>query len=209
MDDIGVLSEKINEHENNIKQIILEADNIKKDFLFQIEFFIKKWYEDTIKNEVITNAKNTKELGTEKLKSLKEELNILIDKAHSLVNLHLSNNDIWKHENIDVINGNLDKMTLTYKLDDKFRGEINELLGYCGDLLVKYNYENTFYGDWRKDNNSKKIEYVGGYALSMEVNKLIVQYEDVLNNLSDEVYELRNAKRSKEQAEAFNLWNNA
>lgn len=209
---IETLVEEILKYESNISNLLTGIIQIKQEILLQIEVFVKEWYDEKVKNEVIKRPEHTKYIGVEQLKKLKDELRILIDNVPNLIDAYLVNNGIWKHEQLEIDEVRYNSgVSVTYKLKQSFLEEIKRLFEDCGKLLMKYGYVGSKYynPDWNIQHNSDKIVYTSKYDISKPLEKLINQYENKLINLCNEAYLLNKAKSEKEQVEALNLWDEA
>jgi hypothetical protein len=201
---------------NNTRQ---EMAPVLVTFLNETKIFVTNFYKDTIKEYVISNPDITKEYGKEGIRDLKYECRELIKMIPEMVEIYIGNKKFWSHK--CPIN-DLKKECKVYpafsthynKLDSNksIIESLRQILGYVGDLLLKYGYIKIGkYSDWEMS-NEEKFTYKGSFECTDEMKTLLKNYLEMDKELAGFINELNSIEKEKEEAEnegeAEEIWNN-
>jgi len=214
------------EYDAKIEDLIVRIDNTRQKmapvlvtFLNETKIFVTNFYKDTIKEYVISNPDITKEYGIEGIRDLKYECRELIKMIPEMVEIYIGNEKFWSHK--CPIN-DLKKECKVYpafsthynKLDSNksIIESLRQILGYVGDLLLKYGYIKIGkYSDWEMS-NEEKFTYKGSFECTDEMKTLLKNYLEMDKELAGFINELNSIEKEKEEAEnegeAEEIWNN-
>ena len=98
---IEELKQNIKNMEKEKNELKGQAEDLKEKIIQNIKENYANEIEKIVKNQVKNNPEKTKELGKEKISSMKNELNDTIKSLDSYVESILSNKDYWLHFNCD------------------------------------------------------------------------------------------------------------
>jgi hypothetical protein len=206
------LTVKINKTRHNMAPIL-------NTFLNETKIFVRNFYKDTIKEYVISNPEITKKYGKEGISDLKYECRELIKMIPEMVEMYIGNDKFWSHK--CPIN-DLKKeckvypaFSTHYNRADSNKSIIESLrhiLGYVGDLLLKYDYiKKGKYSVWQLSDD-EKFTYKGSFECSKEMKNSLENYLEMDKELAGFINELKSIEKQKDQAEgedeAEYIWNN-
>jgi hypothetical protein len=213
-------------YDEKIEDLILKIDNIRQKmapvlvtFLNETKIFVTNFYKDTIKEYVISNPDITKDYGSEGISDLKYECRKLIEMIPEMIEIYIGNEKFWSHK--CPIN-DLKKECKVYpafsthynKLDSNrsIIKSLRQILGYVGDLLLKYGYIKIGkYSDW-KMSSDEKFTYNGSIECSDEMKDSLKNYLEMDKKLAGFISEINFIEKQKEEAknecEAEEIWDN-
>lgn len=212
---IEELKQNIKNMEKEKDELKGQAEALKKKIIQNIKENYANEIEKIVKNEVKNNPEKTKELGKEKISSMKKELNDTIKSLDSHVESIMSNKDYWLHSNCD------SEKKSSYEMDrnatNAIEKGIREILGLAGKLLIKYEfcvvrseYERystalfCYYG-----NNKNRVFYQYGTCVNKELDEFIKEYGKIVSKIVINNTKLLEEKRKLDEQEALNLWDEA
>ena len=214
------------EYDAKIEDLTVRIDDTRQKmapvlatFLNETKIFVTNFYKDTIKEYVISNPDITKYYGIEGIRDLKYECRELIKMIPEMVEIYIGNEKFWSHK--CPIN-DLKKECKVYpafsthynKLDSNksIIESLRQILGYLGDLLLKYGYIKIGkYSDW-KMSNEEKFTYNGSIECTAEMKTSLKNYLEMDKELARFIIELNSIEKQKLEAEnedeAEEIWNN-
>lgn len=216
--NVNELREKIDQHLDSIQAKQESLNKIRQHIIDEIKPFIKTELQKTVDNEVTYDAIHTKELGVEKLSSMKQQLLDLLDRSDSLVEEIFSDDDFWFHVNIGT-----NKIGHTYEDDRIATQKINEgirlALGAVGKLFQVFGYIEA-QNKYRRENGSHrnfnlvsdnqpqdKLFYRGYVETPKTLQLLIEEYANRIGPLHQEYIEISDLQEKLLKQEASDLWN--
>lgn len=196
------------EKENTLKQM----ESIKEQFILECIKFSQEWVQNQAKSQVKANADLANDLGIEKLKELKEEVNNLIDEMSSLIRQYLNKEELWWHTNEDEGYYFIEQ----YKIPDKYEKQIRYAFGELGIILSKYGIVKVS-SDGSKDDYkiwAERKQY-GGYGkpmypYSIEVSKSMIdimnRYIEKIKEAQEKNKEIKRLTEEKKKSDISELW---
>ena len=214
------------EYDGKIEDLTSKIDNTRQKmapvlitFLNETEIYVTKFYKDTIKEYVVSHPDITKEYGKEGIRDLKYECRELIKLIPEIVEMHLGTDKFWSHK--CPIN-DLKKeckvypaFSTHYNISDSNKRIIESLrhiLGYLGDLLLKYGYIKIGkYSEW-KISEDDEFKYKGSIECTPEMKTSLKTYLEMDKELAGLINEVKAIEKQKKEAEgkdeAEEIWNN-
>ena len=142
----------ISEYDEKIEDLTIRIDKTRQKmapvlitFLNETQIFVTNFYKETIKEYVISNPDITKDYGKEGIQDLKYECRELIKMIPDMVENYMGTDMFWSHK--CPIN-DLKKeckiypaFSTHYNKSDSYKSlieSLRQILGYLGDLLLKY-----------------------------------------------------------------------
>jgi len=214
------------EYNKKIEDLTVEIDKTRHNmapvlitFLNETKIFVTKFYKDTIKEYVISNPDITKNYGKAGISDLKYECRELIKMIPEMVEMYIGNDKFWSHKcPINDLKNECKvypAFSTHYNRSDSNKSIIESLrhiLGYVGDLLLKYSYiKKGKYSVWQISDDEKFI-YKGNIECSKEMKNSLENYLEMDKELAGFINELKLIEKEKEKAEgedeAEDIWNN-
>lgn len=185
-------------------------------FIEVIGLYLREWGEQLMDRTIEGNLDHTKQLESDKLGEMKQEVTDLFDKYPKLAEETMGNIVDWVHrsENLEISTD----IQSQYDLRDKCIKSMDEvvrlLIGRIGAIIVKYGFnESGTTSNWAAVGEG---EYRYSYGLSdygLSYGEQYRQYKEeyrlAINEYLQAVAELQRATKAKDAAEAKNLWDNA
>ena len=209
---IGDLKFKINKTRQDMAPVLIT-------FLNETKIFVTNFYKDTIKEYVISNPDITKNHGKEGISDLKYECRELIKMIPEMVEMYIGNDKFWSHKCPITDLKNECKIypafSTHYNRSDPNKSIIESLrhiLGYLGDLLLKYGYiKKGKYSVWQMSYD-EKFTYNRSIECSKEMKDSLKNYLEMDKHLAGFINELKSNEKQLEGAEgeeeAEDIWNN-
>jgi hypothetical protein len=213
------------EYDIKIRDLTVQIDKTRQkmapvliSFLNETEIYVTNFYKDTIKEYVVSHPDITKEYGKEGIRDLKYECRELIKLIPEIVEIHLGTDEFWSHK--CPIN-DLKKeckvypaFSTHYNISDSNKRIIESLrhiLGYLGDLLLKYGYIKTGkYSEW-KLSEDEEFTYKGHIQCTPEMKTSLKTYLEMDKELAGLINKVKAIEKQKKEAEGKNeaeeIWN--
>jgi hypothetical protein len=213
------------EYDEKIEDLIVKIDKTRQKmapilltFLNETKIFVTKFYKDTVKEYVISNPDITKNYGKEGISDLKYECRELIKMIPEMIESYIGNDKFWSHK--CPVN-DLKKECKVYPTFSTHYDRTNTksimeslrpILGYVGNLLLKYGYiKKGKYSIWKM--SDEKFVYHGNFDCTPEMNTSLKEYLEMDKVLAGLINELKSIEKQKEEAvnkgEAEEIWNNS
>jgi hypothetical protein len=210
--DTSQYDSQIQDAQSDIKKMQGSMDTVRLAFVESTTRYISEWTEKSIERAVTSKPETTKSIGMERLKDLKSALKKLLSEIPSLVPQHIKQDSLWPHRTelpADIYKKSLPIFELKRKTSEELREGVRDLLGYAGQLLVEYGYEESGKdGSW-EERAGKPPRYKYGFSWSNEMSTNLKEYVELLESYVDTHIKVINLKREKAEAEAKNLWDEA
>jgi hypothetical protein len=209
--DLNTIIKQIKEYEANTNDLKVKLDEGSNIIVKDIKKFIKQKYQQEVESHVKTNTENTKGLGLDKLRELKQELIELIEKSSLLVDKYVTD-DIWTHKNyvINIHNEFNQSYAIKTNTTKNIDSAIRNAYGHLGQLLNKYGYIKYLNGsDWEKHYSSEIPRFRFSLCISDELQNSIDNYILLHEELHKVYVQLNRATKQKEEKEATDLWEQA
>lgn len=215
---VNELREKISQHEDSIRIQQQALCELRRSIVEEIKPFVKTELKKNVEDQVKSDFEHTKELGHDKLASMKQQLLDLLDSSDSIVEKMFSDDALWIH-----VNYNADGSSYAFESQERAkemmdRG-IRAVLGEVGRLLKNFGYI-EFGSIYRFDNHSHrsfnlvsgnqaqaKLFYRGCVSKPTPLEQLIDEYVKKIGPLHEECVEVSNLKTALLKQEAVDLWN--
>jgi hypothetical protein len=213
-------------YDKKIEDLIVRVDKTREKmvpvlntFLNGTEMFVTNFYKDTIKEYVLSNPNITKEHDKEGIRDLRFECRELLKMIQEIVQMHIGNDKFWSHK--CTIN-DLKKECKIYPAffthynrsdaNNDIIESLRHILGYVGELLLKYSYiKKEKYSNW-KMSDDEKFTYKGSIECTPEMKTSLKNYLELDKELAGFINELKSIEKQKEEAEgraeAEELWDN-
>lgn len=203
---------QIQEARSELEQLRKRMATVRLAFLKAAEGFCAEWFQKTIESAVISKPEVSKSLGVERLRELKSELKQLIDKVPDLVKQHLAQERYWPHFTElpdDIHERGLTAYDIGKRASDGLHYGGRELLGYAGQLLIAYSFDDAGIGSAWEKRPGKPPRYRYGYSWSTEMDTLWKEYTELIDSLVETTIKLGRSEKAKAAAEAKYLWDQA
>ncbi len=198
---------------------IEDAKAQKEAVMTKLESLVEEYIDTTVRllgiespamieATVANNPAITEKLGLEKLRELKGKVKDVLTKLPALTREHLNSNEIWEHRQaVPMANLSIVRDELTNKVD----GALRQIIGYLGELIVKYGYSRAGGGpNWNVQMNKPPLytgrEFQQTFA---EYRKMKTQYQQLMRTLVDSHQDVARLQQVKERAIAKDLWDQA
>lgn len=197
---------KIRKLRSKENKLITRMENRRQELIKSTEKFISNWYSKYVENVVKSYPEVTKSIDLDGVKSIKSELQELIEEVQGIVEERLSPKELWSHfyqETQMSVEDFIYGVKKPRILDDVIRS----LLSGAIPLLDKHGYEkaahelDTILGNpLRRDD---RLDW------SSTMDATIESYSDLHKHLSDITAKIKNTERERILAEAEDLWKRA
>jgi hypothetical protein len=197
---------KIRKLRSKENKLITKMENRRQEFIKSTEKFISNWYSKYVENVVKSYPEVTKLIDLDGVKSIKSELQELIEEVQGIIEERLSPKELWSHfyqETQMAVEDFIYSVKKPRILDDVIRS----LLSGAIPLLDKHGYEkaahelDTILGNpLRRDD---RLDW------SSTMDATIESYSDLHKQLSDITAKIKNTERERILAEAEDLWKRA
>lgn len=211
--DLNELTISIEDGRKEIDETLDSMDKSKFLFIDSSIEFIKEWCQKEIEKNVKTNTENTKVLGVENLRELKNDINQLLTQIPQLSEQLINDDNIWVHKYYTKYDALVD-LNGNYGIKNNVKMNINlairKILGYPGNLLIKYKYlENGNTSDWQNDFHDGILKYRHAPKWPQNMESIYNEYCENIDKLFKAEYHLKQNVKQKEELEALNLWEQA
>lgn len=194
------------EAEAQVEGLKKEMEQFKHEFKMHLIPFVQQWYKDFARNTVSDEPNLVKELGVEKLREIKDEVNELIEDVPNLVDSYMDNNELWWHLRKDR-RPKLERR----KISDEIDKEIRSLLMDIAILLHKYGFMEANGGalshEFQHGSGSyAKPIYPLGVQYSNELEDTHSNYITRVDRTVAALHRIEKLKEEKEVQNAGDLW---
>lgn len=214
------MKKSIEEYTREIEALKRKNEDTIKLLEEQSSVLVEKSIEflkDKVKNEIESGVKNnptrTKELAENgQLKDMKDAMNKLLQEVPQKTTDTMSDDKVFIHRSIQP---GRNKSTYEYKdiVEKKYREAYQSVVGFAGEILNEFGYikvGNDYNGcsEWQYISGSRgKIKYGYGFDLR-QIEDDWKKYTDTLMLYYEDLRKYHFLIKSKEEAEAINLWDN-
>jgi len=208
--ELNEFNNKIAENELKVNDLKIKLEELNNIIVNEMRNYIECKYQKDIESNVRENTKNTKRLGIENLRLLKQDVNELIETIPLLIQKYIdSSTNFWEYNNYIISDNEFNqKYNLKYQIKGNIRKVTDNLYAHLGFILIKYGYSE--YGRyWVKqyDSDIPKCNY--GHVVSGQLDKISDEYIVIFEKFHDSLVELNKLKKDKEEYEAIDLWERA
>lgn len=215
---VDTIKRQIDQENTNQETIVKTLDLYRVEIIGQIKPFVKEKVKNIVESEVKQKAEQTKALGTDKLKAMKQQLTILVEQSDELVDAVFRHDELWLHINYSIYpNGDSwgQKRNNVKKAEDNIIRGVKKILGKAGKILIDYGYakagskyERT--SQWQQDDDNE-IVYGSNYGFQIprDLEKRISDYCSQIEKLHDVIEKMDKLKRELSEQEAIDLWEQA
>lgn len=127
---------EIQQVELKIEESKVEMANAYDEFMKETVEFFKEWYLEEAKRTVVNNPEIAVNLGEEKLRKLKGEVNELAGGTEKIVKEKLDIDGIWWHK----VENKLDYVTYSIRLPDFLQTKFEIIAGVLGVIFEGYGF---------------------------------------------------------------------
>lgn len=215
---------QISEYDEKIRQAKTRKDNsfnemekLCENYIEYYITFLQTEFPRIVENSVSENPETTQSLGIEKLRELKSELKTVVDNIPEIVRQQFDKDYIWEHRQDlpkDFEKETLPAFDLTHSAGKKVREQWHEIMGYIGQLIVKYDLDNpnVDYKAWEiRSHQLPRYKYAisptnsDSKILGETLGKYKKEFEEFVNVYAEEL----KLEKQKQQALAKELWDQA
>lgn len=171
-----------------------------------------------VESEVKQKSEHTKELGTDKLKAMKQQLTSLVEQSDELVDTVFGHDELWIHINYSIYpNGDSwgQKGNNVKKAEQNIIRGVKKILGKAGKILIDYDYAKAGAkyersSQWQQDDDNE-IVYGSNYGFQIprDLEKKIGDYCSQIEKLHDVIEKTDKLKKELSEQEAIDLWEQA
>jgi hypothetical protein len=203
---VSKFDKKIRKLRYKEKKIITRMEKQRQEFIKATETFVSSWYSKYVENVVKSYPEVTKLIDLDGVKSIKSELQKLIEEVQRVVEERLSSKELWSHFYQET-HMSMEDFIYNVKKPRMIDDVIRSLLAGAISLLAKHGYEKA----------AHELDTVLGNPLrrddrldwSSTMDATIKSYFDLHKQLSDINAKIRNTERERVLAEAEDLWKRA
>jgi hypothetical protein len=204
------------ELERRIGEIRDKMDAVTQEWLEATTEFVSRAYPEYAERAVTDQPDVARERGVEGLSALKADLRTLVAKAPDLVQKQLHADALWAHRAETIATSPVSRSR--YSPDsgqppDELYAAVSRLLGEVAPLLVRHGFgAKGSFGPWVQEWGRRGSSYwrlAGRYDWSPEMARTMRRYAELYEQLHSFLTELEQHERSRQQAEARNLWEQA
>ena len=130
---VDTIKKQIDQENTNQENIVETLDLYRVEITEQIKPFVKEKVKNIVESEVKQKAEHTKELGTDKLKAMKQQLTTLVEQSDELVDAVFRYDELWLHINYSIYPNGGDKKEIMLKRQKKIL--LEELKRLWGKLV--------------------------------------------------------------------------
>lgn len=215
---VDTIKKQIDQENTNQENIVKTLDLYRVEITGQIKPFVKEKVKNIVESEVKQKAEHTKELGTDKLKAMKQQLTTLVEQSDELVDAVFRYDELWLHINYSIYpNGDSwgQKRNNAKKAEENIIRGVKKILGKAGKILIDFGYakagskyERT--SQWQQDDDNE-IVYGSNYGFQIpgDLEKKISDYCSQIEKLHDVIEKKDKLKKELSEQEAINLWEQA
>jgi hypothetical protein len=195
---------------------------LKLQFINETGRFAAKWFEETARQYVTKYSDYTLSLGEKKIAEIKTSVKNLSAESNKIVLSHLSEPNIWWHENPDLHS----TLTLYEQLGDKEVGQkfpnildkpIRHALGELGIILERYGYNvttgtphNLYPEFWFYAPENQKAQAIPYFPHLLEwatdMRDTAQKYDELYKQAKSLLSEIQEIKDKKKQQQVIGLW---
>lgn len=193
-------------------------ESIRQRLVSAIAEFAEDWFAQQAREEVERHSSTALELGDEKMKAMKRDVEDLVGRAEELAEDYFGDPSLWDHleDRPDVKNRGFAHRYHFYREDrgpDVINSELKSMLGKLGKVLESHGLISVTHG--RSGARGWKKEYNSGISYSIDVSWSERMLEEMENysNLHDEymatLRTLDQTRKEKREDEATDMWDEA
>lgn len=204
--DTSIFDKQIDKAKSEYSKLQSQMETVRQGFIEFTKSFVSEWSRKEIERYISSKPDFTKSLVIEKLRGLKLELNQLVERFPELVQTELMQDKYWPHRAETPTKAS----EIQGKTSEGIRDAIREFLGYCGELLFKYGFdEGGKDSSWERQ-TGKRPKYKYDYLLySQEMDSHWKDYAELIDSLVKAKKKINKLEREKASYEAKNLWDQA
>lgn len=163
---------EIEEKESEIVLLKIELVPIFNQFITITQEFLVEWYSKEAKKTITADPDKAVELGVEKLKEIKEDIQKLKDCVKEIVDVALNKESFWWHKKE---NEHSYTAYNNHKLPDFLDKEFRFMLGELGKVFLNHNFIKVS-GEHSREYNSSFSRKEGriSYAYGMDIDKNVL-----------------------------------
>jgi hypothetical protein len=203
---VSKFDKKIRKLRSKEEKCITKMEKQRQEFIKATGAFISSWYSKYVENVVKSYPEVTKSIDLEGVKSIKTELQELIEEVQGVVKERLSPKELWAHfyqETQMSVEDFIYSVKKPRVLDDVIRS----LLSGAVAILARHGYEKAAHElDTILGNPLRRDDRLD-WSSTMDVT--IESYSNLHKQLSDITLKVQNTEREKVLAEAEDLWKRA
>ncbi|GEM_PF-5201866 len=180
----------------------------KNNFLKELTKFTAEWFEITTLSAVKSDGGKFFELGDEKAKELKKEIEKLKDKSSELVSVYMNKKELWWHEK--------ENDGLYYEQKNRLLDEQEEpiriMFGELGKILIVYGIVKDPSGSnnssgWSYDYfNQSKLKYANHIKFSDELIHISNQYIRLIGKVAPINAQIRSIEEKRKRENLEDWW---
>jgi hypothetical protein len=204
---------QIKEGQAKIDELFGKLEGIRQGFVKATGSFIGKWFTETVERNVKWKAEQTKQMAPARLKQLKADLNALVAKTDQIATEGLKSKDLWPLQQEWPENAKNDSSAyfeLKKRAGELIEPAVKGLIGPLGRLLIDAGFVKEKDQEW-KNQGAPVPRYAENYRFewSKDMQAKWKQYEDTSYEISRAYDALKNVEKTKAEAQAKDLWDNA
>lgn len=214
---ISEYDSKISEAKTKKDNSLKEMESLSKNYIETYTNFLQSEFPRIVEKSVTENPETAQNLGIEKLRELKSELNEVVSKLPEIVRQQFDTDSIWEHRQAlpkDFEKESLPAFDLTHNAGKKVSEQWHEIMGHIGQLILKYNLDNPNrdYKSWEvRGKQLPRYKYAISpmSAEAKPLGELLAQYKKKFEEYVSAYTEELKLEKQKQQAMAKDLWNQA
>ena len=203
---VSKFDKKIRKLRSKENKLITKMENRRQEFIKSTEKFISNWYSKYVENVAKSNPEVTKSIDLDGVKSIKSELQELIEEVQGIVEERLSPKELWSHFYQET-QMSMEDFIYSVKKPRMIDDVIRSLLSGAVPLLAKHGYEKATHELDTILRNPLRRDDRLDWSSAMDAT--VGSYSDLHKQLSDITAKIQNTEREKVLAEAEDLWKRA
>lgn len=197
------------------KKVLLSIDEQGDKFIPEFKrtatAYVRDWAVKLVKSYYTEKPAVTRELGPAKMEELKREFKGILDGLPDQASKRLDDSQIWLHRML-IPDQSLSDMTYSYQLEKKsvnaMDRALKDLIEPVGAMLIKFGYvdvDNDYLWNLTPAGIPQYTEDIPARGMDhfQALNKLKVNYKNILIEYVYAIQNLRKAQQGKKSADAY------
>lgn len=194
------------------KQQVEKMEQKKKEFLDELNEFSKNWFDQETLNTIKSNAEKLIDLGEEKAKELKNNIEIIKERTPELVKTYMEENkSIWWHTRETKESFYSMEHRLITGIDNQIRimfGELGRAFIESGLIRSSTQYDRNYTSNWESEgfSDAAKLKYKFSIDYSPNLHKINNEYVELIKQTQKINEELEKLEDKKKRENVEEWW---
>lgn len=185
------------------QEVLKQMEDKKESYLTELSKFTYDWFEKETLSTIKSNADKVVELGADRAKKLKSEIETLKDNVSNLIMKYMDEDYLWWHTN----ETKTSYYSYDHRLLDIHERKIKIMFGELGNIFITYGlvkagskYNRHHSSGWIHDGYGDKSLVKYGYGLSylrelLDVNKEYLGLIEKAQDINEQIEDIEDKKK--------------